>query len=75
MEKLLTEVSASSISSKVNAIPEVLSAKETEKCWRVWKNEFLSISNSNVPIKERCNPWINTEITKLSINGTILYGI
>ncbi len=40
-----------------------------EKCWRAWKDEFLSISNNNAPIKisrvkDRYNPWINTEIIK-----------
>ncbi len=69
MEKLLTEVSASSVVSGVNDIPEVFSAKEMEKCWRAWKDEFLFILNNNAPIKisrvkDRYNPSINTEIIK-----------
>ncbi len=43
MEKFLTEVSASSVFSGVNEICEVFSSKEMEKCWRAWKDEFLSI--------------------------------
>ncbi len=43
MEKILTEVSASRVFSRVNEIPEVFSAKEMEKCWRAWKDEFLSM--------------------------------
>ncbi len=47
-----------------------------EKCWRAWKDVFLSISNNNAPIKkkkkkekksrvkDKYNPWINTEIIK-----------
>ncbi len=69
MEKFLIEVSASSVFSGVNEIPEVFSAKEMEKYWRTWKDEVLSISNNNAPIKisrvnDRYNPWINTEIIK-----------
>ncbi len=33
-EMFLTEVSASSVFSGVNEIPEVFAAKEMEKCWR-----------------------------------------
>ncbi len=70
MEKFWTEVSDSSVFSGVNEIPEVFSAKEMEKCWSAWKDEFLSISNNNAPIKisrvkDRYNPRINTEIIKI----------
>ncbi len=69
MEKFMTEVSASSVFSGVNKIPEVFSAKEMDKCWRTWKDEFLSISNNNALIQisrvnDRYHPWINTEIIK-----------
>ncbi len=69
MDTFLTKVSASSIFSKLNEIPEVVLAKEIEKYWRAWKDEFRSISNRNTYIKisrvkDRYNAWINTEIIK-----------
>ncbi len=52
----------------IHEASKVIMLHHIEMIW-AWKDEFLSISNSNAPIKisgvkDRYNPWINTETIK-----------